>query len=71
MNLVRPAFDKDESMVASGGADRTLTIWNLRSGEVKYKLPGHKGCVTQVDFHPKEPIVLSGSVDKAMFLGEL
>ncbi|KAJ2662173.1 hypothetical protein IW148_003062 [Coemansia sp. RSA 1199] len=71
MNLVRPAFDKDESMVASGGADRTLTIWNLRSGEVKYKLPGHKGCVTQADFHPKEPIVLSGSVDRSMFLGEL
>ncbi|KAJ1743027.1 hypothetical protein LPJ79_002281 [Coemansia sp. RSA 1821] len=71
MNLIRPSFDKDESMVASGSADRTLTIWNLRSGEIKYKLPGHKGCVTQVDFHPKEPIVLSSSIDKSMFLGEI
>ncbi|KAJ2793978.1 hypothetical protein H4S07_006890 [Coemansia furcata] len=70
-SLIRPAFDSDESMVASGSADRTLTIWNMRSGEIKYKLPGHKGCVTQVDFHPFEPIVLSGSVDKSMFLGEI
>ncbi|KAJ2162617.1 hypothetical protein GGF46_000490 [Coemansia sp. RSA 552] len=71
MNLIRPAFSKDESMVASGSVDRTLTIWNMRSGEIKYKLPGHKGCVTQVDFHPREPIVLSGSTDKSMFLGEI
>ncbi|KAJ2723884.1 hypothetical protein GGI07_002347 [Coemansia sp. Benny D115] len=70
-NLIRPAFDREESMVASGSADRTMTIWDMRSGEIKYKLPGHKGCVTQVDFHPLEPIVLSGSVDKTMFLGEL
>ncbi|KAJ2402513.1 hypothetical protein GGI23_000662 [Coemansia sp. RSA 2559] len=70
-NLIRPAFDSDESTVASGSVDRTLTIWNMRTGEIKYKLPGHKGCVTQVDFHPQEPIVLSGSVDKTMFLGEL
>ncbi|KAJ1847067.1 hypothetical protein IWW55_006195 [Coemansia sp. RSA 2706] len=71
MNLIRPAFDKDEMMVASGSADRTLTIWGLRSGEIRYKLPGHKGCVTQADFHPREPVVLSGSVDRSMFVGEL
>ncbi|KAJ2801700.1 hypothetical protein H4R20_003576 [Coemansia guatemalensis] len=71
MSLIRPSIDKDETMVASGSSDRTMTIWNLRSGEIKYKLPGHKGSVTQVDFHPKEPIVLSGSNDKSMFLGEL
>ncbi|KAJ1722867.1 hypothetical protein LPJ53_002737 [Coemansia erecta] len=70
-NLIRPAIDRDETMVASGSADRTMTIWNLRSGEIKYKLPGHKGCVTQVDFHPHEPVVLSGSVDRSMFVGEI
>ncbi|KAJ2613619.1 hypothetical protein EV177_002462 [Coemansia sp. RSA 1804] len=70
-NLIRPAFNCDESMAASGSVDRTLTVWNMRTGEIKYKLPGHKGCVTQVDFHPKEPIVLSGSTDKTMFLGEI
>ncbi|KAJ2777132.1 hypothetical protein H4R18_005306 [Coemansia javaensis] len=71
MSLIRPAFDADEARVASGSADRTLTIWAVRSGEIQYKLPGHRGCVTQADFHPREPIVLSGSRDKTLFLGEL
>ncbi|KAJ2775406.1 hypothetical protein IWQ56_000044 [Coemansia nantahalensis] len=71
MSLIRPAFDAEEALVASGSADRTLTIWNVRSGEIKYKLPGHKGCVTQAGFHPKEPIVVSSSADKTLFLGEL
>lgn len=42
--------------VAVGGADRTVTVWNVESGQIQYKLPGHKGTVTCVDFHPKEPI---------------
>ena len=37
---------------------------------IKYKLPGHKGTVNQVVFHPKEPIILSCSTDKSMILGE-
>lgn len=54
-----------------------------------HQLPGHKGTVTAVDFHPKEPIsaympfpelifahvmckiVLTGSKDGTMILGEL
>ncbi|KAJ1644785.1 hypothetical protein LPJ64_003556 [Coemansia asiatica] len=69
-NLIKPSIDREETLVASGSADRTMTIWNLRSGEIKFKLPGHKGTVTQIDFHPSEPIVVSSSVDKSMFLGE-
>ncbi|OBZ70281.1 hypothetical protein A0H81_09771 [Grifola frondosa] len=38
---------------------------------VLYKLPGHKGTVTSVDFHPKEPIILTGSKDGTMLLGEI
>lgn len=32
---------------------------------------GHKGAVNSVDMHPKEPIILSGSTDRTMYLGEL
>ncbi|PVV00999.1 hypothetical protein BB560_004601 [Smittium megazygosporum] len=69
--LIRPAFSKDESRIASGGSDRCTTIWDLNSTKLIYKLPGHKGTVTQVDFHPVEPIILSCSADRTMFLGEL
>jgi len=36
-----------------------------------YKLPGQKGTVTTVDFHPKEPVILSGSKDGIMLLEEI
>jgi Prp8 binding protein len=39
--------------------------------EVQYALPGHKGSVNEVVFHPKEPIVGSCSNDRTLFLGEL
>jgi len=54
-----------------GGSDRTVTIWDVESGKVVYKLPGHKGTVMAVDFHPKEPIVLTGAKDGVMLLGEI
>ncbi|KLO07911.1 WD40 repeat-like protein [Schizopora paradoxa] len=71
--LLRAAWSKDDGggRVAVGGADRTVTIWDVESGKIQYKLPGHKGTVTAVDFHPKEPIILTGSKDCTMLLGEL
>jgi Prp8 binding protein len=56
--LLRGAWSLEDGgrRVAVGGADRTVCIWEMESGRVLYKLPGHKGTVTAVDFHPKEPI---------------
>ncbi|KAH9947217.1 WD40 repeat-like protein [Amylocystis lapponica] len=71
--LLRGAWSKEDNgrRVAVGGADRTVCIWDVESGKVLYKLPGHKGTVTAVDFHPKEPIILTGSKDATMLLGEI
>ncbi|KZT60846.1 U5 snRNP complex subunit [Calocera cornea HHB12733] len=60
-----------EGWVGVGGADRTVTVWEVDSGKPVYKLPGHKGTVTAVDFHPREPIILTASKDATMLLGEL
>lgn len=56
--LLRGAWSRDDGgkRVGVGGADRTVCIWDVESGGVQYKLPGHRGTVTSVDFHPKEPI---------------
>ncbi|KAG0344283.1 hypothetical protein BG004_004596 [Podila humilis] len=55
-NLIRPAWSKDGAMVGVGAGDRTMVIWDALTQKILYKLPGHKGCVNEVDFHPKEPI---------------
>mmetsp|Transcript_1341 Transcript_1341/g.2170 ORF Transcript_1341/g.2170 Transcript_1341/m.2170 type:complete len:355 (+) Transcript_1341:82-1146(+) len=57
--------------VACGSADRIVHIWDAESTEQLYYLPGHKGSVNQVIFHPHEPIVGSCGSDKQIFLGEL
>jgi len=41
------------------------------STEELYYLPGHKGAVTEVDFHPSEPILASASSDTTVYLGEI
>lgn len=71
--LLRGAWSRSDNgaRVAVGGADRTVTVWDVESTKIQYKLPGHKGTVTCVDFHPKEPIILTGSKDATLLLGEL
>ena len=56
--LLRGAWSRSDNgtRIAVGGADRTVTVWDVESSKIQYKLPGHKGTVTCVDFHPKEPI---------------
>ncbi|KAI8967920.1 hypothetical protein BDF20DRAFT_897849 [Mycotypha africana] len=70
-NLIKPCWSTDGSQIACGSADRTVVIWKVDSRKILYKLPGHKGCVNDVDWHPKEPIVMSASTDKTLFLGEV
>lgn len=53
--LVRCAWSRHDGgqHVGAGGGDRTVTVWQVESGQVRYKLPGHRGTVTGVDFHPR------------------
>ena len=50
---------------------RIVHIWDYNSCKELYHLPGHKGSVNEVVFHPSEPIVASCGSDKQIFLGEL
>lgn len=55
--LVRASWDPKGERIAAGSEDRTVVIWEARSGKLLYKLPGHKGSVNDVRFHPgSEPI---------------
>eukprot|EP00770_Monocercomonoides_exilis_P010587 MONOS_10534.1-p1 / transcript=MONOS_10534.1 / gene=MONOS_10534 / organism=Monocercomonoides_exilis_PA203 / gene_product=biotin / transcript_product=biotin / location=Mono_scaffold00482:39697-40828(+) / protein_length=226 / sequence_SO=supercontig / SO=protein_coding / is_pseudo=false len=50
------------SLSSSTPQPKTPTIW--------MRLPGHKGSVTDVIFHPTESIIASASVDKQVIIGE-
>ena len=69
--LLNCAWNSDGTMVTGGSADKVVHIWDELTAEELYYLPGHKGCVNSVVFHPKENCVASGSSDKSIYVGEL
>jgi len=69
--LLRCAWSPDGSKISAGSADRFVYIWDTATRRILYKLPGHRGSVNEVDFHPLEPIVASASSDQSIYLGEI
>ena len=37
-------------------SSRFVYVWDAMTQQLIYKLPGHRGSVNDVDFHPSEPI---------------
>jgi len=71
-NLLKSAWSPDDKKIASGSAScRNVFVWDVQRHQLLYKLPGHGGSVNCVHFHPDQPIVLSVSSDKQIFLGEI
>eukprot|EP00118_Oscarella_pearsei_P021031 m.233716 g.233716 ORF g.233716 m.233716 type:complete len:350 (+) comp40097_c1_seq4:23-1072(+) len=70
-NLLRCTWSPNGSKIAAGSADRMVLVWDTTTRQILYRLPGHAGSVNDIDFHPKEPIILSCSSDKKLYLGEL
>jgi len=71
MQLLKVAWNLDGTRISGGSADAFVYITDIASRRILYKLPGHAGSVNEVDFHPKEPVVVSCSNDKKIFLGEI
>jgi len=71
-NLIRAGWDRRGEKIVAGSGDRTVVVWEARSGKMLAKLPGHKGTVNDASFSPAEDnVVLSGSTDRTLLLGEL
>ncbi|OJD35851.1 u5 snrnp complex [Diplodia corticola] len=71
-NLLKASWDPKGQKIAAGSGDRTVVVWDANTGKLLYKLPGHKGAVNDVRFSPRdEPIVVSGSSDGMLLVGEL
>jgi WD40 repeat protein len=58
------AFNRDGRLLASGGWDRTLKVWDTWTGQPLYERSDPSGGVESVAFHPKDDQVLAwGSTD--------
>ncbi|NXK15776.1 WDR83 protein, partial [Herpetotheres cachinnans] len=56
----------DNSQLCSCGADKTVVLWDVATGQVVRKYRGHAGKVNCVQFNEEATIVVSGSIDSTI-----
>jgi WD40 repeat protein len=64
-------FSPDGNILASGGADRRIRLWNTDSGKIIYTLDGHQDAVTVVKFMPNGKILISAGADRTLRFWDL
>jgi hypothetical protein len=60
------SFRPDRPVLATGGADQAIVLWDLSSGESLGRLDGHSDVVTAVQFTPDGRHLVSGSSDRTV-----
>jgi WD40 repeat protein len=65
------AFSGDGRMLAGGGEDRHVCLWDVRTGAQLASLAGHRGRVQHVELSPKSDRLLSSSLDGTVLVWDV
>ena len=57
-------FSPDGETIATAGYDRTIQIWNAKTGKFLHKIEGHNGAVFDIAFSPDSTLIASASADE-------
>ena len=59
-------YGNEDAVVVSGGCDRDVRVWDLRTGECKFVLRGHTSTTRCLKVLDGRPIAVSGSRDSTL-----
>ncbi|HEY9611341.1 serine/threonine-protein kinase [Allocoleopsis sp.] len=65
------AISPDGQLLASGSEDKTIKVWNLRTGQLLRTLTGHSEGIRSVAISPDGKLLASGGDDKTIKLWNL
>ena len=71
MTRLNSYISKSQTSSLRMSSDSMVNVWKVETKEHVYALPGHRGTVTDVTFHPTEPVIASCRIDGQIYLGEL
>ncbi|KAF7588735.1 WD domain protein [Aspergillus hancockii] len=61
-------FSPDSSMIATGGADGAVKVWDTLTGRLVHTFEGHLAGISTISWSPDAVIIASGSDDKTIRL---
>jgi WD40 repeat protein len=68
---VCPAFSRDSHMLATGGTDRVVRLWEIETGLERRAFPGHAGSIQALAFSLDGSKVASCSTDTTVLLWDV
>lgn len=66
-----PLEDGDAVILATGGDNRLVKLWDARTGQCLRSLPGHTNTINAIAFHPNGNLLASCSQDATIRLWQL
>jgi WD40 repeat protein len=61
--IERLSFNADGSLLAAGGQDVTVAVWETEQGRLQYTLIGHQALVNDLTFSPNGQTLATGGAD--------